>query len=344
MAVPTIDTAQSIIGVKQNETFAFQVGGTGTPPILYWEATSLPSGLSIDAPAEQALTTPFGDETTDTLTCAAHGLVDGDRIFFQSISGGSGLVVPNASAGVYYVRDKTTNTFKLAATATGAAIDFTTAITAGRFRKVGTSEISGSVATPGVYVIGLKAFNASAGTFPATPSESAIAYFTIGIEESSEVSAGSNDIGIDIDIDMITRKASLRGVTVDDGEPLLVLKANDVVLFNLRFFKYGIQLDPQCTDAVIAWKDKETNAVLVESTAFAAVGSGATAYFRVPVSISGDPLDAAHSEEEAEDGTSLVDVKTEIQIKQTVSIDGVTGLVVTTESFLSRIVREITEA
>lgn len=344
MAVPTIDTAQSIIGYKAGETFAFTIGGTGTPPILYWEATGLPTGLSINAPAEQALTTPFGDETTDTLTCASHGLVDGDRIFFQSISGGSGLVVPGASAGVYYVRDKTTHTFKLAATATGAAIDFTTAITAGRFRKVGTGTISGSVATAGVYVIGLKAFNASAGTFPTTPSESAIAYFTIGIEESSDVAAGSSDIGIDIDIDMITRKATLRDVTVAEGEPMLLLKANDVVLFNFRFFKYGIQLDPDCDEVVLAWKEKETNAVLVESTAMLKVGSGSTAYFQVPVAVTGDALDAAHSEDEADDGTSQIDVKTEVQIKQTVSIDGITELVVTTESFLSRIVREITAA
>lgn len=250
MALPVIDTAQSILGYKQGEAWTFQPGIFISAGTLHVAATGLPTGITISS-------------TTGLLTC-----------------------------------DGTT--------------------------------------PAGVYVIGVRADDSSLFTDAA--------YFTVGIEAFDGVAAGSNDIGIDIDIDMITRKATLRGVTVEDGEPLLVLKANDVVLFNLRFFKYGIQLDPECTDAVIAWKEKETNAVLVESTAFAAVGSGATAYFRVPVSVAGDALDAAHSEAEADDGTSQIDVRTEIQIKQTVSIDGITELVVTTESFISRIVREITEA
>ena len=250
MALPVIDTAQSILGYKQGESWTFQPGIFISAGTLHVAATGLPTGITISS-------------TTGLLTC-----------------------------------DGTT--------------------------------------PAGVYVIGVRADDSSLFTDAA--------YFTIGIEASSDTSAGSSDIGIDIDIDVVTRLATLRGVTIADGEPMLVLKANDVVLFNFRFFKAGVQLDPNCTDVVIAWKDKETNAVLVESTAFDDVNSGATAYFQVPVSISGDALDAAHSEEEADDGTSQIDVNSEGQLKQTVSIDGITELVVTTQSFLSRIIREITAA
>ncbi len=60
---------------------------------------------------------------TDVLTSTAHGKNDGDAIVFHTLSG----VLPTGiTAGtVYYIRDKTTDTFKIAATAGGSAIDIT---------------------------------------------------------------------------------------------------------------------------------------------------------------------------------------------------------------------------
>lgn len=210
--------------------------------------------------------------------------------------------------------------------ATGLPSGITISSTTGLITCDGTT-------VPGVYVIGVRADDGTNYTDPS--------YFTVGIEASTDISAGSSDAGIDVDIDVITREATLRGVTVEDGEPLLTLKADDVVLFNFRFFKSGVQLDPNCSDVVIAWKTVETNETLIESTAFDAVSSGASAYFRVPVAITGDALTNAHSEAEADDGTSEIDVKTEVQWKQTVSIDGITELITTTKSFTSRISRDI---
>lgn len=69
---------------------------------------------------EAALVTTSIDLTTDTLTLNNHGLNDGDEVW-----------VPNAgttnlsTTALYYVRDRAANTFKLAASIGGAAVDIT---------------------------------------------------------------------------------------------------------------------------------------------------------------------------------------------------------------------------
>lgn len=63
------------------------------------------------------------DAGTDVITASAHGLVDGDRVRFK----GNDLPAGITQSVLYYVRDKTTNTFKVAATSGGAAVDLTDA-------------------------------------------------------------------------------------------------------------------------------------------------------------------------------------------------------------------------
>ncbi len=59
--------------------------------------------------------------STDALTANGHGYANGDQVVLSGLTGSAGVV-----AGTYYfVRDVTTNTFKLAATLGGAAIDIT---------------------------------------------------------------------------------------------------------------------------------------------------------------------------------------------------------------------------
>jgi hypothetical protein len=62
------------------------------------------------------------DTGTDTITSAAHGFSDADAIVFGKANG---AVLPSGlTAGtVYYVRDQATNTYKVAATSGGSAID-----------------------------------------------------------------------------------------------------------------------------------------------------------------------------------------------------------------------------
>lgn len=75
-----------------------------------------------------ALTGLTGTNADDTITKAAHGLKDGDRVTFPTLTGGAGLT---AGSTPYFVRDAGTNTFKVSAASGGAAVNFTTDITDG---------------------------------------------------------------------------------------------------------------------------------------------------------------------------------------------------------------------
>lgn len=71
------------------------------------------------------------DNTTDTFTSAAHGLSDGDVIVFHTITG---TLPTGVTAGTpYYVRDSATDTFKIATTSGGSAVNITTDGTAPNF-------------------------------------------------------------------------------------------------------------------------------------------------------------------------------------------------------------------
>lgn len=66
----------------------------------------------------------IGDASTDVITSSSHGYADTTKVRVEALSGTS--LPTGISAGTdYYVRDSTTNTFKLAATSGGTAIDLT---------------------------------------------------------------------------------------------------------------------------------------------------------------------------------------------------------------------------
>lgn len=72
------------------------------------------------------------DDTTNVLTTAGHGYVDGDQLFVTA-----GTMPGGLTEGVaYYVRDKTTDTYKLEATLGGGAIDITSAGANVQVRKI----------------------------------------------------------------------------------------------------------------------------------------------------------------------------------------------------------------
>jgi len=75
------------------------------------------------------------DAGTDFLTAAAHGYNDGDPVVLEELRIGASLPTGLSEGTVYFVRDKTTNTFKLAATAGGVAIDVTAAGSGGYVRS-----------------------------------------------------------------------------------------------------------------------------------------------------------------------------------------------------------------
>jgi hypothetical protein len=61
------------------------------------------------------------DHTTNVITCTAHGLADGDMVIFEP----GDTPEPLIAGLIYWVRDSTTNTLKVALTSGGSAIDLT---------------------------------------------------------------------------------------------------------------------------------------------------------------------------------------------------------------------------
>lgn len=92
----------------------------------------LPSAQLTGSLSDTARTGPTGDFATDVWTLNAHGLNNGVRIQFSTLTGGTGY----ATATDYFVRDVTTNTFKLSATKGGAVLDLTGSnVTASTFKS-----------------------------------------------------------------------------------------------------------------------------------------------------------------------------------------------------------------
>ena len=88
------------------------------------------------------------DSGTDTVTWNSHGMSDGQKIGFFAATMPGGL-----SAGtLYYVRDAATNTFKVAASSGGAAIDITSNGTTVTAHTTLTSTVSAS-ATSGFSIV-----------------------------------------------------------------------------------------------------------------------------------------------------------------------------------------------
>jgi hypothetical protein len=95
-----------------------------------------------------AATISGGVAATDVITTsAAHGFVAGDKVVFTSLTGGAGL----STGRVYYViaTNLAATTFEVSATSGGAAVDFTTAITAGTVRKNGMAQLVRAVKITG---------------------------------------------------------------------------------------------------------------------------------------------------------------------------------------------------
>jgi hypothetical protein len=83
------------------------------------------SGLIVDDAVVPYSVT--GDAATDVINATGHIYTANQTVIFSAITGGAGL----AANTVYFVRNLSGNTFQLSTTSGGAAINFTTNITAG---------------------------------------------------------------------------------------------------------------------------------------------------------------------------------------------------------------------
>jgi hypothetical protein len=89
-------------------------------------------------------------EADDNLiTAVAHGLADGDRVIFPTLTGGTGLT---AATVAYFVRDAAADTFAVSATIGGAAVNITADATAGTCRKY--EDIRGIAVLPSAILVG----------------------------------------------------------------------------------------------------------------------------------------------------------------------------------------------
>jgi hypothetical protein len=247
----------------------------------------------------------------------------------QSVLGFRTYEAINFQPGVF--TDSAITNWAATSLPTGLAIDDTTGL------------ISGSVAASGYYVVGVVATN--------TTGDSAPVYFTFGILGASGVAVtpGGSDVGIDLDIDVVSREVTLAGADRpepqpgDDGPPpLFHVKTGDVFLLNVRFKKNGVTLDPNPGTIRFALKEFDPDGRLVLSTAFHKVNSGETAYFQVPVPLTASAVFAS-IENYAQDQGSIFTALAELEWTQTVSIAGTTSLVSTTRTFGLSLARDLAD-
>jgi hypothetical protein len=96
--------------------------GTLTSGLEYNVYGYLSAGALVMEPAAWGSATVTFTNGTDVVNWTANPAVDGDIFFFNGGTAPTGL----AKDTIYYVRDKATDSFKLASTPGGSAIDFTT--------------------------------------------------------------------------------------------------------------------------------------------------------------------------------------------------------------------------
>lgn len=112
---------QSALTFEAGATLAF----TTTAAVIgkWYEIQTLAGGRLRNLTSVDFATSPpsavVGTLADDLMTDTAHGLSNGDRVLIT----GSGVSAPLVAGTVYYVRDVTTDTFKLALTSGGAAIN-----------------------------------------------------------------------------------------------------------------------------------------------------------------------------------------------------------------------------
>jgi len=340
MSAPTIDAAQGYLGYSQYQAFDFQPGiDDGGKPVTGVSVTGLPLGMSVAAtPSSLAAT---GVASTDVVTATGHTFANGDPVFFVALTGGDGLAIDTT----YYVINSATNTLKLAATPGGAAIDFTTDISAATVRAPATGLISCDGTTKvGEYNLVVRATNAD-GT------SSAVNFFVaIAASDGSEVVDGGSDLGIDLDWDIATgivtpTYATITSATSAATDPVAELKSNDVRLLNIHLKKAGKAVDPDPTHLKLICKEFDTEAPFVlaggDDTTFTKVGTGVTAVFKLPVDLTGDDVLAALSDFESTKATEFT-ANTELELRQTTSaIGGVTAFIVSSRSFPVQMVRDL---
>lgn len=334
MAAPVISPITSFNLYTRGQAFALLLAATGLPASII------------------AVT---GTESTNVINAAAHGLANGTRVKFTALTGGAGLT----TGTTYYVVTTAANTFQLALTAGGAAINFTTNISAatiaaavwtcacydqdtmavaladlGLTFDTATGVLRGTFKAAGFYNLIFTATNAD-GT-------SAAVTLPIGIEDSGFAVDATAGINVDVETGEVTR--TLAGGTSAPsalaGKPVVLFgKHASHKLVTVTFSKQGAQLSPDMVELQIGLKQYEPEQLLNLTTGtFHATGGG----FRVLLDLRDTDISAVLGDYEADDAT-LFNAIAEIRWESYEQVDDGAPQVLISRSrtFLFQIEREL---
>jgi hypothetical protein len=163
-----------------------------------------------------------------------------------------------------------------------------------------TGKISGAAGSAGVYVVTVSATNVAPEPTPGTGTMQ----FVIGI--SSEVAPDSGSDQMVISVTLPEGRVSVPGAGQAAGAALFGLKQNDTRLLVLRFVDAaGVRVDLDLDTLRLTLKKYEPEGAVATAETWQKVGTGATAEYQLPLTLSGSPLAGALSDEEADAGTSF---------------------------------------
>jgi len=120
-------------------------GVTVTDVVSDYQSTP---AVTVEVP-KMTIPTSAVNAGTNVITFAAHGLSDTDQITYNQVGGGT-LMTNVANGATVFVRDKTTDTFKIAATSGGTAINIGTGHSAQTFTIVTGATQATAVASTGL--------------------------------------------------------------------------------------------------------------------------------------------------------------------------------------------------
>ena len=160
-----------------------------------------------------------------------------------------------------------------------------------------TGLISGTADEPGIFVVGLVASNGDGS--------SADHEITIGI--GSEI-LGTDAIGVEVDVDLATGKAVLRGVDpAGDDAPTRFAKSGDQIFIDVGFFKDGSLQQIPCTQVLFTLKEYEgEDQLTLTSGVTELIGGGLDSRFRTMIDFDKVAIDNALSSYEGDVRTGFL--------------------------------------
>jgi len=296
---PVIDARTSLLAPEKNRAFSFTPAATGSPAL--WEAFGLPTGLAINASTGATTGTPtvngvsqFGpratkydsrsctvDTGTEVCTSNGHPFADGDLV---TVSSTTTLPSPLLASTLYEIRDATSSTFKLAATAGGPAIDLTT---------TGT----------GTHTVLLPQSDEITVVMPVLGTSSVVA---------------DDEIAIEINVDVVTGRVTVLGIPDDYewGPPLatapasalrrakLLVKAGERFPALVGFVRDGVLQDLAIETLDMLAREYGTEApISLNGGVFLKEGTGSLTRYRCVVDVDAEVWGGLLASYESETGT-----------------------------------------